>query len=142
MTKQIYADSISKAKGYYEEYGDLLHDLTHTERVVKNAKEIADSLEYKDLDFLELCVYWHDVARTQSKEPRDVQGRGKGCQRKGEGRKESRKAESRQVIRISREAPAVQDALRAKPCHPTFKSSTSKHSVELAGITPGISREP
>ena len=49
----------------------MLHDLLHTKRVVENAAEIAKSLGYKDLDFLELCVYWHDVARTQNIEPHE-----------------------------------------------------------------------
>lgn len=69
--KQIFAGSIEKAKNYYNDYWDVLHDLSHIERVAQNAKEIANSLGYKDLDFLELCVYWHDVARTKSVEPHE-----------------------------------------------------------------------
>ncbi len=65
--KQVYADSIDKAKSYYKNFEDVLHDLSHSERVAKNAKEIGKSVDYKDLDFLELCAYWHDVARTQDK---------------------------------------------------------------------------
>lgn len=69
--EQIYADSINKAKNYYKGYWDLLHDLSHIERVAENAKLIAKSVGYEDLDFLELCAYWHDVARTQGIEPHE-----------------------------------------------------------------------
>ncbi len=71
---QLYADSIKKARSYYTGYDDILHDLSHTERVVENAKEIAGALGYKDLEFLELCGYWHDVARTRGKEPHEEAG--------------------------------------------------------------------
>ncbi|HCM51753.1 TPA: hypothetical protein DIS56_01315 [Candidatus Saccharibacteria bacterium] len=63
--KKIYADSISQAKSYYDGSTDVIHDLSHSERVIDNAKDIAGHLDYKDLDFLELCIYWHDAARAQ-----------------------------------------------------------------------------
>ena len=72
--KQVYVDSIAKAKSYYKGCKDVIHDLSHTERVVQNAKEIAKALDYDDLDFLELCAYWHDVARTLGKEPHEEAG--------------------------------------------------------------------
>jgi HD superfamily phosphohydrolase YqeK len=72
--KQIYADSIQKAKSYYDGVQDIIHDLSHTDRVFENAKDIAKSLGYKDIDFLEVCVYWHDVARTQGIEPHEEAG--------------------------------------------------------------------
>lgn len=72
--QQTYVDSIAKAKSYYKGYKDVIHDLSHTERVVHNAHEIAKALGYSDLDFLELCIYWHDVARTLGKEPHEEAG--------------------------------------------------------------------
>lgn len=72
--KQIFVDSIDKAKSYYDDSEDVLHDLSHSERVAENAREIADSLAYKNPDSLELCAYWHDVARTQGKEPHEEAG--------------------------------------------------------------------
>ena len=69
--KQVYVDSIVKAKSYYKGYKDVIHDLSHTERVVQKAKEIAKALDYNDQDFLELCGYWHDVAKTLGKEPHE-----------------------------------------------------------------------
>ncbi len=71
---QIYVDSIAKAKGHYEGNKDVLHDLSHSKRVAENAKLIARSLDYKDPDFLELCAYWHDVARIEGKEPHEEAG--------------------------------------------------------------------
>lgn len=69
--KRIYADSIAKARSYHEGFGDVIHDLDHTKRVAENTLEIAKSLDYKDTDFLELCAYWHDVARTQAIDPHE-----------------------------------------------------------------------
>ena len=72
--KQIYADSIAKAKSYYKDFDDPFHDLSHSKRVVGNATKIAKSLDYRDLDFLRVCIYWHDVARTQSIDPHEEPG--------------------------------------------------------------------
>lgn len=72
--KQLYADSIAKAKSYYKNQQDVLHDLSHSERVAENARDLGASLGYKNLDFLELCAYWHDVARTLGKEPHEEAG--------------------------------------------------------------------
>ncbi len=72
--KQIYIDSITKAKSYYKDFSDVLHDLSHSERVAENARAIAQELNYKDPDFLELCAFWHDVARTLKKEPHEEAG--------------------------------------------------------------------
>ncbi len=72
--KQIYADSIAKAKSYYNGFTDVIHGLDHTVRVAKNAAEIANAVGYKDLDFLELCAYWHDVARAKGIEPHEEAG--------------------------------------------------------------------
>lgn len=71
---QIFTDSIAKAKSYYDNQKDAIHDLSHTERVVENAREIGKSLGYDGPDFLELCAYWHDVARTLGKEPHEEAG--------------------------------------------------------------------
>jgi len=71
---QVYKDSVAKAKSYYANNTDAIHDLTHSERVAENAKQIAKSLGYEDFDFLELCAYWHDVARTLHKEPHEEVG--------------------------------------------------------------------
>lgn len=71
---QVYADSIAKAKSYYKDFLDVLHDLSHSERVAKNAVEIAKSVGYKDTQFIELCAFWHDVAQTQKIEPHHEPG--------------------------------------------------------------------
>jgi len=72
--KQIYADSIAEATSHYANNRDVLHDLAHSERVAENAKQIAAEIGYKDLDFLELCSMWHDVARTVGREPHEEEG--------------------------------------------------------------------
>jgi len=72
--KQIYADSIEKAKSYYSDFDDLAHNLSHSERVAGNAIEIARSLGYQDLKFIELCAYWHDTARTKGLNPHEEPG--------------------------------------------------------------------
>lgn len=61
--KQIYEDSIAKARSYYEGFDDALHDWAHSERVATNARLMADNIGYKDKDFLTLCALWHDTAR-------------------------------------------------------------------------------
>lgn len=72
--KQIYVDSIAAAKAYYDGFDDVIHDLKHSERVGELAKEVASSLGYEDTDFLELCAYWHDTARTKGIEPHEEAG--------------------------------------------------------------------
>lgn len=42
---------------------DVGHDLTHAQRVAADARVIGVDLNYDDLDFLELCGWWHDVGR-------------------------------------------------------------------------------
>src|SRR5581483_4395663 len=60
-----YAASIARAKKLYYGFYDVIHDWGHSERVATNARLIADSIGYKDKEFLELCAFWHDAARTQ-----------------------------------------------------------------------------
>jgi HD superfamily phosphodiesterase len=72
--KRIYVDSIAKAKSYYKGFDDPFHNLSHSQRVAENAAKIAKSLGYKDLDFLTVCVYWHDIARTQNIDPHEEPG--------------------------------------------------------------------
>ena len=72
--KQVYADSIVKAKSYYDGFEDILHDLAHSERVAELAKQIAKAVSYKDTDILELCAFWHDVARARGVEPHEEAG--------------------------------------------------------------------
>ncbi|HEU0266712.1 MAG TPA: HD domain-containing protein [Candidatus Saccharimonadaceae bacterium] len=43
----------------------MIHNWQHSERVAHYARQITDDIGYKDKDFLDLCAYWHDAARTQ-----------------------------------------------------------------------------
>jgi len=72
--KQVYADSIQKAKNYYDNGQDILHDLSHSDRVAELAKQIAEAVNYNDTDILEVCAFWHDVARTRGVEPHEEAG--------------------------------------------------------------------
>lgn len=62
---RTYVDSIAEVKRLYEGFGDSIHNLRHSERVAENAILLAQELGYEDTDFLKLCAYWHDAARTQ-----------------------------------------------------------------------------
>ena len=66
--------SIEKAKSYYQNYDDPVHDLSHTERVVKNAILIARHTDAKNLELIKVAAYWHDVARTQGLEIHEEPG--------------------------------------------------------------------
>lgn len=48
----------------YRNFHDVIHDWEHSQRVAANARLIADSIGYKDKDFLSLAALWHDTART------------------------------------------------------------------------------
>lgn len=69
--KQIYTDSIAKAKSLYDGFDDVIHDVAHSRRVAENAALIAKEIGYADTDFLELCAYWHDTARTEGADPHE-----------------------------------------------------------------------
>lgn len=63
--KQLYKDSLTKVKDLYVGCDDAIHDLRHSERTSENARLIASEVGYEDPDFLEVCAYWHDAARTK-----------------------------------------------------------------------------
>lgn len=70
---QVYTTSIVKAKSYYDDIDDVIHDWEHSVRVATNARLIADNLGYEDKDFLTLCALWHDTARTKQSEGHEEQ---------------------------------------------------------------------
>lgn len=70
----IYADSIARAKSFYDGFDDVIHDWEHSERVAENARLIADHLGYEDKAFLTLCALWHDAARTTQSEGHEEAG--------------------------------------------------------------------
>lgn len=72
--KAIYADSIDKAKSYYDGFDDAIHGLEHSHSVAQNAAKTAQAVGYKDIDFLKLCAYWHDTARAKGVEPHEEAG--------------------------------------------------------------------
>lgn len=63
--KQAYADSIAHLKSLYksEYFPDASHDLSHSERDVEFARDIAKHVGYDDLDLIELVAWWHDAGR-------------------------------------------------------------------------------
>ena len=67
-------ESISRAKNYYKNHGDPVHDFSHIQRVVNNAKLIARHVEYQNPELIELAAYWHDVARTKGLEDHEEPG--------------------------------------------------------------------
>ncbi len=73
LMNQVYVESIAKAKSYYDNFNDVIHDWEHSERVATNARLIADHIGYEDKDFLTLCALWHDTARTEQSEGHEEQ---------------------------------------------------------------------
>ncbi|HLG90650.1 MAG TPA: HD domain-containing protein [Candidatus Saccharimonadales bacterium] len=69
-----FKKSIQKAKNYYKNFVDPVHDLSHTERVAKNAILIAQHAGAKNLELIKLAAYWHDVGRTQGLEIHEEPG--------------------------------------------------------------------
>src|SRR5579863_10080858 len=61
----LYNASALKAKSFYDNFDDVIHDWEHSERVATNARLIADNVGYTDKEFLELSALWHDAARTK-----------------------------------------------------------------------------
>lgn len=51
------------AQQYLQQCPDPDHDLGHGRRVADNARTIGDMVSYPDLEFLEVCGWWHDVGR-------------------------------------------------------------------------------
>lgn len=62
---KLYADSIAHLKTLYKSkyFPDAGHDLSHSERDVEFARDIAEHLGYEDLDLIELIAWWHDAGR-------------------------------------------------------------------------------
>lgn len=66
--KRAYADSIAHVKKLYEGDEDVLHNYSHSQRVAALCRHIAQNINYKDLDLVELIGIWHDAARTQGED--------------------------------------------------------------------------
>jgi HD superfamily phosphodiesterase len=58
-----YKNSIAEAERLLSHSRDAGHGLGHARRVAKDARAIAASLGYEDLDLIEACAWWHDVGR-------------------------------------------------------------------------------
>jgi len=63
MTDAKLNIAIEKAQLYINQMTDLMHDISHFERVYVYAQEIAKSEKEVDYDVLTLAVWWHDVGR-------------------------------------------------------------------------------
>lgn len=70
----VFTASIEKARSFYANFDDVIHDVHHSERVANYAKQIAENIGYEDDGILEVCAFWHDAARTKGIEPHEEAG--------------------------------------------------------------------
>lgn len=63
FTSQIAERAIEEAKKLLSLISDSAHDTGHAQRTAKGAVLLGKELLYKDLDFLAMCGWWHDVGR-------------------------------------------------------------------------------
>lgn len=61
-----YSESIEIARQHLGKIDDPAHDVDHAAEVVDNGMRIAIAQAYDDVEFIELCCWWHDVARGHS----------------------------------------------------------------------------
>ncbi|HUC96591.1 MAG TPA: HD domain-containing protein [Candidatus Saccharimonadales bacterium] len=61
----MFDESIETAKDLISHTDDMAHDINHIRCVAENAKLIGGLELYPDIKLLELCGWWHDVARGQ-----------------------------------------------------------------------------
>ncbi len=64
----MFEESIEEAKRLLSKTNDIAHDIGHAQRVAENAALIGKELSYKNIEFLRLCAWWHDVGRIVSDE--------------------------------------------------------------------------
>jgi uncharacterized protein len=61
----MFDESIKTAKTLISHTDDKAHDINHVKRVAKDAQVIGKLEGYPNIKLLELCGWWHDVAREQ-----------------------------------------------------------------------------
>jgi len=79
ITKGITIDEKEKkkaieiAKKYLNKIGCPIHNIHHSENVIKNIREIAKNYKEVNLDILELAGYFHDVGRAKYEDRRHIE---------------------------------------------------------------------